>query len=112
MMINRLRPDDVLLTAMTAGEGLAIAREQAPDLILMDIILPDMDGYSALEILRQDKKTWHIPVLAISALAMLENVERGLAAGFVAYVTKPVDMQELDAVIARHLPVTGMQQRG
>ena len=106
LMLNRLRPDDGVLAAVTAVEGLTIAREKRPDLILMDIALPVMDGYMALSALRADSLTRHIPVLAVSAHAMLGNIQKGLAAGFDAYITKPVDMRRLNDVINHYLPAT------
>ena len=112
LMLNRLRPDDDVLAATTAIEGLRIAGEKQPDLILMDIDLPDMDGYMALSALRADTLTRHIPVLAVSAHAMLGNIQKGLAAGFDAYITKPVDMRRLNDVINHYLPAAELAGLG
>jgi PAS domain S-box-containing protein len=84
-----------LLLAETAREGLRIARGARPDLILMDIHLPDLDGYEALADLRADPATQAIPVIALSADAMPADIARGLRAGFARYVTKPIDLKEL-----------------
>jgi PAS domain S-box-containing protein len=87
-------PDIRLLTAVNGSGGVEIARESRPDVILMDINLPDINGFEALEILRADPATARIPVIAISANAMPPDVERGLAAGFFRYITKPIKVTE------------------
>jgi CheY-like chemotaxis protein len=84
-----------LLDAHTAEIGIELAQAKPPALILMDINLPGMDGYEALKLLKADTRTAHIPVVAISANAMMGDEERGLAAGFVAYFTKPIDISSL-----------------
>jgi signal transduction histidine kinase/ActR/RegA family two-component response regulator len=88
------RPDMRLLSATNGNCGVEIARESLPDVILMDINLPGINGFQALEILRQDPVTAHIPVIAISANAMLGDVKNGLEAGFFRYLTKPIDLKE------------------
>jgi PAS domain S-box-containing protein len=94
-----------LLTAAAPGLGLELARAHRPALILLDINLPDMDGYAVLERLRAAPETCAIPVIAISANAMPKDVARGQAAGFAAYLTKPLQIAELlrqvDATLAR-----------
>ncbi len=84
-----------LSTVQTAEKGLEFARELIPDIILMDINLPGMDGYEALSRLRNYPQTRHIPVIAISAEASARDIERGQAAGFHAYITKPINVTEL-----------------
>ena len=84
-----------LLTATDGPSGLALARQALPKAILMDINLPGMTGYEALQRLRADPATARIPVLAISANAMAGERERGLAAGFEDYLTKPIKVDEL-----------------
>ena len=84
------RPDLRLLSAGDATRGIALAREHRPDVILMDINLPGMSGVRALRILREDPLTQRIPVVAISANAMPHDVRRGLEAGFLRYLTKPI----------------------
>ncbi|MDP2369153.1 response regulator, partial [Rhodoferax sp.] len=85
-------------------DGVAQARQSLPDVILMDINLPGMSGLDALEILAQDPTTACIPVIALSANAMSEDVQRGLAAGCFRYLTKPIRIDEflvtLDAALA------------
>lgn len=89
------RPQWHLLTAETGPAGLAQARGAPLDVILLDIHLPDMDGYEVLQALRSDSRTRSIPVIALSADAMPEQVERGLQAGFQAYLAKPLDLRQL-----------------
>ena len=84
-----------LLSALAPGLGLELARTHQPALILLDINLPDMDGYAVMQCLREHETTRDIPVLAISANAMPKDIERSKAAGFVAYLTKPLDVAEL-----------------
>jgi len=86
------RTDLELREAHTAEVGIEMARTDPPALILMDINLPGMDGFAALSMLRSDIATRHIPVVAVSANAIQGDIERGLAAGFMDYVTKPVDI--------------------
>jgi PAS domain S-box-containing protein len=79
--------------------GLQMALDERPDLILLDIQLPGMDGFEVLRRLRLNEAGRHVPVIAVSANAMAHDVEHGLAAGFVRYLTKPLDMQELLAAV-------------
>ncbi len=91
------------LEASTAVEGLALAAERSPALVLMDIRLPDMDGVEALGRLRTDARTASIPVLAVTAQAMKGDRERFLEAGFDGYLSKPVDVDELIESVGRLL---------
>ena len=88
-------PEISLLTAVNGNSGIEIARASRPDVILMDINLPDINGYKALEILRSDPATAHIPVIALSGNVMQLNIESGLEAGFFRYLTKPIKINEL-----------------
>jgi PAS domain S-box-containing protein len=93
------RPDMRLLSALTGNLGIEMARGSLPDVILMDINLPGLSGLQALKILRDDPVTAHIPVLAISANAMLGDIQKGIEAGFFRYLTKPINLHEfLDAM--------------
>jgi two-component system cell cycle response regulator DivK len=82
------------LEAVTGEQGIALAMEHLPDLVLMDYQLPGMNGVEALKALRQDPATAAIPVVALTASAMREDRERFLAAGFDGYLTKPIDVRE------------------
>ena len=78
----------------TAEEGLRLARENSPALILMDIQLPGMDGITALKHLKADPKTKGIPVIAVTASAMTHSRKEMLAEGFDGYQTKPISLKE------------------
>jgi len=92
-------PNISLTTAVTADDGILLARSQKPDVILMDINLPGMNGIQALKILRADPETSRIPVIAVSANAMPSDIKRALSAGFVRYITKPINIGEfMDAL--------------
>jgi two-component system cell cycle response regulator DivK len=105
----------VVLPAVDAETGLRLALDEQPDLILMDIQLPGMDGLAATAILKQDPATEAIPIIALSALAMKADKERSQAAGCDAYLVKPLRYKELYAVMDRLLleprpPVDTMPQ--
>jgi CheY-like chemotaxis protein len=89
------RRDDMrLLSAGDGARGIALARIHQPEVILMDINLPGINGIQALKILQEDPATRHIPVIALSANAMPRDIARGLAAGFFRYLTKPIKIDE------------------
>lgn len=92
-----------LTTAKSAEIGLELARAAKPDAILMDINLPGMDGYAALEELKKDPETSHIPVIAVTANATGRDLKKGKEAGFLEYLTKPVNVTELMAALHRAL---------
>jgi len=98
-----------LVTAQTAAQGLEIARDQRPEVILLDIQLPDADGYEVLRRLRAAEPTREIPVLAVSANAMPSDIERGLASGFADYLTKPLDFARLLAAVQRALQAPSLR---
>jgi PAS domain S-box-containing protein len=88
------RPDMRLLSAIDGNLGIQLARSHHPEVILMDINLPGISGIEALRILRDDPLTARIPVVALSANAMPRDIEKGLAAGFFRYLTKPIKVNE------------------
>ena len=88
------RADLRLLSASDGNTGIQLAHSRQPDVILMDINLPGISGFEALKLLREDPATCHIPVIALSANAMPRDKERGLAAGFYRYLTKPINIVE------------------
>ncbi len=94
-----LRPEFTLLDAMNAELGLEIARRERPDLILLDINLPGMDGYAAIAQLKAWPETTTIPVIAVTANAMKRDIERGKSAGFADYLTKPIDIARLNQIL-------------
>lgn len=89
------RTDVRLLSARDGPSGLALVRSSLPDVVLMDINLPGMSGLEVLTVLKNDPALQHIPVLALSANAMPHDIERGLANGFFAYLTKPIKISAL-----------------
>lgn len=95
-----------LQTVASAELGLEIMRHSPPDLVLMDIHLPGMNGYQALDAIQQDAKLKHISVVALSANAMDRDLKYGLAAGFADYLTKPIEIEKLTATLKRFLAVT------
>lgn len=101
--IVRRHPNVELLMAPSGGLGLDLARSHQPDLLLLDIHLPDLDGFQVLERLRADAQTRQLPVVAVTAQAMPEDVKRVMAAGFDAYLSKPLDLASFDALLERML---------
>ena len=93
----------VILQAETAIIGIEIARRQCPDLVLMDLQLPDIDGLAATRILKGDRKTSNIPVIALTAFAMKGDEDESRAAGCDGYVTKPMRYKEFLAEVERVL---------
>jgi CheY-like chemotaxis protein len=100
MLSRRLakKGHDVLM-AFDGGAGVAMARSEAPDLILMDMSLPVMDGWTATQEIKKDAATRHIPVIALTAHAMASDRDRALAAGCDDYDTKPIELPRLLAKI-------------
>ncbi len=104
-LLRRL-PGVTLLCASTAAEGLALAEATPPDLLLLDIQLPDMNGYQLLHQLRQRPATQHTPAIALSANAMPKDIAMGLEAGFAEYMTKPLQVTAFLTSIGRALACT------
>ncbi len=92
-----------VLLAESAESGIALVRERMPDLVLMDIRLPDMDGIAATRILKSDPATAPIPLIALTAFAMKGDEERILVAGCDAYLSKPYRFEELLALVGRFI---------
>ncbi len=102
LLVTRLlarRPDIHLLSAKDGRRAIEIAHAAQPDVILMDINLPGISGITALQILAGDPATARIPVIALSANAMPKDIERGMAAGFFRYLTKPIKVDEFMATL-------------
>jgi two-component system cell cycle response regulator DivK len=95
------------LEARDGETGVALALAQTPDLILMDIQLPELDGEAALRRLRAEPRTAAIPVVALTAFAMKEEQQRFLQAGFDAYIAKPIDVKTFAERIRRLCERTG-----
>src|SRR6185436_12031637 len=105
------RSDLRLLSAADGNLGAEFARAYQPDVILMDINLPGINGIEAMKMLRADPSTAHIPILALSANAVPRDIQRGLEAGFFDYLTKPIKvnqfMDALDKALAIARPGAG-----
>jgi len=97
--IISFRPDLQLLSAPDGHLGIELARAHRPDIILMDINLPGVNGIDAMKLLRSDPRTADIPVIALTANAMPRDVEKGLAAGFFRYLIKPINIDEFTEAI-------------
>jgi two-component system, cell cycle response regulator DivK len=104
LLLTILRPHRYrLLTAADGEEALAVARQERPDLILMDLQLPRMNGYQATSALQEQEETRGIPVVALTAHAMPNEHEHGLRAGFLAYIIKPIDTRAFPQLVRQLL---------
>jgi CheY-like chemotaxis protein len=103
-------PNMRLLTAVNGKSGIEVARSSQPDVILMDINLPDINGFEAMKILLADPAMAHIPVVAISASAMPRDIRKGLEAGFLRYLTKPIKVNEFMDALNDALDFAGIKQ--
>ncbi|CAN5158997.1 response regulator [soil metagenome] len=92
-----------VLTSETAAGGIALAAERLPDVVLMDLGLPDLDGWQALEAIRADARTASLRVIAFTAHSMLGDRERALAAGFDGYMSKPIEFATFAASVGEYL---------
>jgi len=84
-----------VVEASNAEDGIALAQDRTPNLILMDVQLPGMDGLEAVKILKHDVRTATLPVIAVTAFAMKDDRERALDAGFDGYLEKPISVRAL-----------------
>ena len=105
LLISRIlmAEDYDMVEADTGNKGFDLAKEVIPDLILMDINLPDIDGYTCTAKIRKEETIKHIPIIALTANAMVGDKEKALEAGCDGYITKPVDIDALPSVIERHM---------
>jgi CheY-like chemotaxis protein len=113
MLVRRLeRQGYEVITAADGREALLAARQHRPDLILMDLDMPVMDGAAAMRALRIDVKTCRIPIIVLTAHASPEDVERALTTGCQAYETKPIVIRRLlERIEAALVPARALQQR-
>lgn len=105
------RADLRLLSAPDGKLGLELARAHVPDVILLDLNLPGLSGHDMQKLLQNDPRTAHIPVIALTANAMRQDIDRGLAAGFFRYLTKPINLAEFGSAIDQALEA-GAERRG
>ena len=92
------------VTAPDAAEGIRLAREKHPDLILMDIQMPQMDGYEATREIRADGAFRRVPIVAVTSFAMVGDVERIMASGFDGYISKPIEPETFVRMVEKFLP--------
>ena len=104
LMVQLLEGDYILITAADGEHGAALARQERPDLILMDMSLPVLDGWEATRRIKADPTLRHIPIVGLSAHAMNGDADRALNAGCDDYLTKPLDEDLLIAMLDRLLP--------
>jgi two-component system cell cycle response regulator DivK len=105
MLARRLaRAGFEVLLAVDGRQGVDAARRERPDLVLMDMSLPCLDGWAATRLLKSDPETNRIPVIALTAHAMMGDREKAFEAGCDEFATKPIDMPALVATIERFLP--------
>jgi putative two-component system response regulator len=103
LLDNLLRHDYRVKVAIGGAKGLKLAlAEDTPDLILLDILMPEMDGFAVCEVLQMNRKTHHIPVMFLTTLNQAEAAERGLALGAVDFISKPIGAHDLIHKIACH----------
>ena len=93
-----------VMTASTGEEGVALAAQEQPDLILMDLQLPGIDGHEALRLLREEPTTQELPVVAVTAFAMQDDRDRAALAGFNGYLEKPLSVRDLPEQVKAFLP--------
>jgi CheY-like chemotaxis protein len=96
-----------VVTAVDGQDALDKIREQAPDLVILDVMMPNVNGWQVAEALQSDAATRHIPIVFLSARAMDNDVRKGTEVGAAAYVTKPFDPIDLMALVQRLLEERG-----
>jgi len=103
LLYQILEGDFVLFFSKNGSAGLRVALRELPDLILLDIMMPDMDGYQVCKLLKEDPRTARIPVVFVTALGSLEDEARGLECGAIDYITKPISPPIVKARVKNHL---------
>jgi putative two-component system response regulator len=112
VLVSILREDGYQISVATSGkQALELVERVRPDLLLLDIMMPDMDGYEVCRCLKADEATLHIPVLFITALGDPEDEAKGLALGAVDYITKPIHPELVRARVRNHLELKRYQSR-
>ena len=100
MIIGRI-PETIMISAHTGELGVDLAEIHRPDVIMMDLNLPGMDGFEALKRLKASSATKNIPVIALTARASGKDKDRVLEAGFTKYLTKPINVEEVSSILNR-----------
>ena len=107
VMLNLELEGHEVLSAATGAEALEVARAERPEVLVLDVMLPEVDGFEVCRILTEDPETTSIPIVLLSARALQSDVQRGLDAGATEYVTKPFDPLDLVAIIERCAATSG-----
>ncbi|HEU4466579.1 MAG TPA: response regulator [Agromyces sp.] len=92
-----------VVEAQTGEAGVSLAADCAPDLVLMDLQLPGIDGYEAMRLIREDPRVAEVPIVALTAFAMREDRERTTRAGFDGYLSKPISVRDLPSQVGDFL---------
>ncbi len=111
MLAGILEADHEVYFATDGARGLELAREQAIDLILLDVVMPGMDGYQVCRRLKEEPAVRHVPVLFITAMGELEGEEKGLELGAADYIAKPFSPAIVRARVATHLELRELRRR-
>ena len=112
-VLNKYIPDCQVITAVSGKEGIKIAIEESPDTILLDIVMPEMDGFAVCTILKENKATLDIPIIFISAIIKdSDSIIKGLEIGADAFITKPINPAELSAQVKVMLRIKKAEDDG
>jgi two-component system cell cycle response regulator DivK len=103
LLVQLIEDDYELVEAIDGKQGLEAAASERPDLILLDISLPEMDGWEVTRAIRSDEALKHIPIIAVTAHAMAGDEDKAYEQGCNAYLSKPIDEDELWAKVAEHI---------
>jgi putative two-component system response regulator len=111
LLVATLRGDHRLGIAKSGSQALDLAQREPPDLMLLDIMMPEMDGFEVCRRLRADRRTAAVPVIFISALAAVDEKTRGFDLGAVDFITKPFNAAEVKARVRTHLSLQALRRR-
>jgi putative two-component system response regulator len=111
LMKSSLEKEYIVSVASTGKHGIELAEERKPDLILLDVNMPGMDGYEVCRRLKDNKKTRHIPVIFVTSRAEKDDEEQGFKSGAVDYITKPISLQILHARLAVQIRIKQLHDR-
>ncbi|MBF0462830.1 MAG: two-component system response regulator [Magnetococcales bacterium] len=111
VLATLLSPDYTVVVATSGQEALQVVADETPDMILLDIAMPEMDGYEVLRCLKSNHATRNIPVIFITAMVEVDDETKGLALGAVDYITKPFSLPIVKARVQTHLALTWAQNQ-
>jgi CheY-like chemotaxis protein len=102
-LTHMLRPEYTVYAAKNGQSAIRIAKKQLPDVILLDILMPEMDGYEVLSLLKSDEETRKIPVIFVTGLISPEDEKRGLEMGAADYISKPFEAEDVRMKIQKQI---------